>query len=69
MKNFARDYDTESFDEQDDYESFERFGSKPRFRKEKRYDNKERDVSIRDKRLAKEREREQLIKDSEDGNL
>lgn len=69
MKNFAREYDTDSFDEQDGYESFERFGSKPRFRKEKRYDNKERDVSIRDKRLAKEREREQLIKDSEDGNL
>ena len=61
MKNIARDLDMY---EDDDYLTVERFGRKPSFRGEG-YRRERKGDNIRRKRQEKEKERQQLMEDSE----
>ena len=64
MRNLMNEIDTY---EDEDYMSIERFGRKAGFKGEGAKRERKGD-SVRRKRQQKEREREQLVKDSEDGN-
>lgn len=61
MKNIARDLDMY---EDDDYLTVERFGRKPSFRSED-YRRERKGDNIRRKRQEKEKERQQLMEDSD----
>ena len=61
MKNIARDLDMY---EDDDYLTVERFGRKPSFRSEN-YRRERKGDNIRRKRQQKEKERQQLMEDSD----
>lgn len=61
MKNIARDLDMY---EDDDYLTVERFGRKPSFRGED-YRRERKGDNIRCKRQQKEKERQQLMEDSD----
>lgn len=61
MKNIARDLDMY---EDDDYLTVERFGRKPSFRSED-YRRERKGDNIRRKRQQKEKERQQLMEDSD----
>lgn len=61
MKNIARDLDMY---EDDDYLAVERFGRKPSFRGED-YRRERKGDNIRRKRQQKEKERQQLMEDSD----
>lgn len=63
MKNIMREINLDDF-ENDDYLTVERFDRRPSF-KDESYRHEKRGDSIRRKRQEKERERQQMVKDSE----